>query len=213
MKSVEHVVVEPKVLYVGTPVMLLCTENADETTNLAPASSYWALGQMLVLGLLSDGQTINNLLERPDITVNFPSPHTWTSVEAIADTTGRYPVPAHKAQRYTYEADKFALAGLTPQGSDLVRPPRVAECALQFEGRLRSATPGLGDYYLAEVEVLRVHADSQIVVPGTQHIDPRQWQPTVYSFRHYLDVGDEVGHRTTSDTANLTARAPAVQCT
>lgn len=203
MNSAEHVVVQPSVLYVGTPVMLLCTENVDGTPNLAPASSYWALKQILALGLLADGQTIHNLLERPDLTVNFPSPSTWKAVEAIADTTGKFPVPDTKRERYSHEPDKFARAGLRRQPSQIVRPPRVAECALQFEARLRRATPGVGDYYIAEVEVLRVHAERRIVVPGTEHIDPTEWQPMIYSFRHYLGVGEEAGHRSNSDTAGI----------
>jgi flavin reductase (DIM6/NTAB) family NADH-FMN oxidoreductase RutF len=61
MATPEHITIEPNVLYVGTPVMLLCTENADGSTNISPASSYWALEKMLVLGLLADGHTIANL--------------------------------------------------------------------------------------------------------------------------------------------------------
>ncbi|UYQ77277.1 flavin reductase family protein [Glutamicibacter sp. JL.03c] len=202
MQLTEHIIVEPSVLYVGTPVMLLCTENPDGTTNLSVASSYWSLGRMIVIGLLNQGRTIKNLLERPDITVNFPSPDKWKSVESIADTTGMDPVPATKRHRYTYEPDKFARADLTPQPSDVVGPSRVRECALQFEGRLCKATPGAGEYCMAEVEVLRIHADPRIVVPGTQHIDPSMWQPTIYSFRHYLGVSEEVGHRANSDTAH-----------
>ena len=86
--------------------------------------------------------------------------------------------------------------------NDLVAPPRVAECRLQFEARVRRATPGLGDYLMVEAEVVRVHADPTIVVPGTDHVDPRAWHPTVYSFRHYFDIGDEVGWRATSETAD-----------
>ncbi len=37
---------------------------------------------------------IENLRERPEITINFPQPELWRSVEQIADTTGMSPVPA-----------------------------------------------------------------------------------------------------------------------
>jgi flavin reductase (DIM6/NTAB) family NADH-FMN oxidoreductase RutF len=49
-----HVTITPSVLYFGTPVVLLSTENADGTFNLAPMSSAWALGQVIVLGLGAD---------------------------------------------------------------------------------------------------------------------------------------------------------------
>ena len=84
-----HVVIRPKMLYVGTPVFLVGTENADGSFNLAPASSYWALEQVIVLGLETDGQSARNVLERPELTVSFPHPQLWPSVEKLADVTGR----------------------------------------------------------------------------------------------------------------------------
>lgn len=201
MIASQHIVIKPNVLYAGTPVMLLCTENADGSPNISPASSYWALEQMLVLGLLADGQTAANLHERPGLTVNFPGPALWQHIESIADTTGADPVPEAKSSRYVHEKDKFGRAGLTRQASDIVDPPRIEECALQFEAEVRRATPGLGDYYLVEAEVVRVHASPDIVVPGTNHIDPRAWEPIIYSFRHYFGLGAEHGSRPTSDTA------------
>ena len=190
-----HRVVRPPILYAGTPVILLSSLNGDGTPNLAPASSYWALGQMLALGLESDGQTLANLQERPQLTVSFPSPPLWPAVERIADLTGRADIPAAKAGRYTHHADKFAAAGLTPQASDLVAPPRVAECLLQLEAEVSRITPGVtGEYAIAEAEVVRVHADRRIVADG-DHIDPLAWQPIVYSFRHYFGIGEPLGAR------------------
>jgi len=200
-----HLVIRPSVLYVGTPVMLLGSVDGDGRENLAPASSYWALGQMLVIGLEADGQTIDNVRAVPEITVNFPGPSLWQSIEKIADTTGRNPVPAPKAHRYQHVSDKFAQAGLTRTPADMVSPPLVAECKLQLEAKVRRITDGLEGYHIVEAEVVRVHADPAIVAPGTQHIDPRLWEPTIYSFRHYFGIGQEHGHRPTSDTAGVAA--------
>lgn len=196
----QHITITPSIHYVGTPVMLLATRNPDGTTNLSAASSFWALGQHLVIGLETDSRTYDNVSAHPELTVNFPSPHLWEAVESIADTTGRNPVPDAKAARYRHEADKFALAGLTSEPSDKVQPPRVAECALQLEAQVRRVTEGVGAYAMVEAEVVRVHASPEIVKPGTQHVDPRQWQPLLYSYRHYFSIGSELGHRPTSDT-------------
>jgi len=199
----DHVVARPETLYVGTPAYLIVTENPDGTPNLAPASSYWALGSMLVLGLEDAGQTARNLLERPDITVSFPSGDLWRAVLRLDGTTGRDPVPEDKSRRYRYEADKFAVAGLTPQDSEVVAVPRVAECRLQFEARVRRTTPGLdGSYYMVEAEVLRVHADPAILKPGTDLPDPRLWSPLVYQFRHFFETGAELGWLPKSPTAD-----------
>ncbi|QAY74965.1 flavin reductase family protein [Agromyces protaetiae] len=197
-----HVVVEPSVLYVGTPAYLIATENPDGTPNLAPASSYWALGRMLVLGIEVDGQTAANLLVRPGITVNFPSSDLWQAVARLGALTGRDPVPDAKAARYRYEKDKFEASGLTPEASDLVRPPRVAECRLQFEATVRRTTEGLdGGYLMVEAEVVRVHADPAILDPTGEHIDPTRWNPLVYAFRHFFERGVEVGWLASSPTA------------
>lgn len=203
MAPPEHIIIEPNILYVGTPVMLLCTENPDGSANVSPASSYWALEKMLVLGLLADGHTIANLRDRPELTVNFPGPELWQRVESIADTTGSDPVPEAKSSRYAHAKDKLGRAGLTAQASNVVSPPRVRECALQFEATVRRATKGVGDYFMVEAEVLRVHASRAIVVPGTNHVDPQAWEPTIYSFRHYFGLGAQHGFRPTSDTATV----------
>ncbi|SMQ13930.1 NADH-FMN oxidoreductase RutF, flavin reductase (DIM6/NTAB) family [Streptomyces sp. Ag82_O1-12] len=205
MTSRTHLVIRPSILYFGTPVVLLTTENADGTCNLAPISSAWALGQHLVLGLGSESHTVRNLAERPELVINVASPELWEHVERLAPLTGADPVPEAKQPVYRHERDKFAAAGLTPAASDLVRPPRVAECALQLEARARALTPGgAGLFVTVECEVLRVHAAERVVVPGTRHIDPAAWSPLIYNFRHYHGLAPEVGHGFRSETARTT---------
>jgi flavin reductase (DIM6/NTAB) family NADH-FMN oxidoreductase RutF len=53
--------IQPKILYFGTPVVLLSTRNEDGTPNLAPMSSCWTLGWTAVLGLTLVGRTMENL--------------------------------------------------------------------------------------------------------------------------------------------------------
>jgi len=77
------------------------------------------------------------------------------------------------------EVDEFALSGLTPLASDLVKPPRVAESKVQMECRLRqivrvSEKPGGGILVLGEV--LRFHIlESLFDDPtGGYKIDPEK---------------------------------------
>jgi flavin reductase (DIM6/NTAB) family NADH-FMN oxidoreductase RutF len=208
MTTDTHRVIRPSILYFGTPVVLLTTENEDGSFNLAPISSAWALGQNVVLGLGSENQTVRNLAERPDVAINLASPDLWEQVERLAPLTGADPVPESKRAVYRYEPDKFAASGLTPADSHIVKPPRVAECALQLEARARALTPGgAGLFFSVECDVLRVHADERIVVPGTHHIDPALWSPLIYNFRHYHGLAPEVGYGFRSETANTTTRA------
>jgi flavin reductase (DIM6/NTAB) family NADH-FMN oxidoreductase RutF len=85
--------IEPKILYFGTPVALISSLNEDGTTNLAPMSSFWALGWTLVLGVLDETKTAENLARHPECVVNLPSPDMWQIVEKLAPLTGKTPVP------------------------------------------------------------------------------------------------------------------------
>ena len=77
--------IEPKILYFGTPVALISSQNEDGSTNLAPISSFWALGWTAMLGLLDETKTADSLAQRPECVVNIPSPDMWQQVvEACA---------------------------------------------------------------------------------------------------------------------------------
>jgi len=186
----------PKILYFGTPVALITSLNEDSSTNLAPMSSFWALGWTMVLGLLDETKTAENLERHPECVVNLPSPQMWKQVEALAPLTGKSPVPAIKAAQFRYEKDKFKAAQLSELTSDLVRPTRVAECPFQLEARVLSLRRiggeklrSLGGGVAAEIEIVRVHADPEFVL-GENHIHPDKWSPLIYNFRHYYRLAD-----------------------
>jgi flavin reductase (DIM6/NTAB) family NADH-FMN oxidoreductase RutF len=190
-----HVRIEPSILYFGTPVVLLTTLNPDGTANLAPMSSAWALGYTVVLGLGRSGQTLANLARTGECVINLPSAELWSNVERLAPLTGMHPVPEVKAEQFSYEPRKFEAAGLTPQASEVVTPPRVAECPLQLEAEVVGITPIGADATAASVEarVVAVHAMPALVIEGTQRIDAERWSPLLYVFRHYFGTGGELG--------------------
>jgi flavin reductase (DIM6/NTAB) family NADH-FMN oxidoreductase RutF len=49
--SIHRRCITPSVLYPGTPVLLMTTLNDDGSSNISPLSSFWALGNRVVLGL------------------------------------------------------------------------------------------------------------------------------------------------------------------
>ncbi len=198
----EHIEIKPSVLYIGTPVALITSLNPDGTTNISPMSSVWSLFDRVVLGLTSTSKGRENLMRERQLVLNFPSPDLWPKIEAIAPTTGRDPVPPHKEKNgYRFEADKFDVAGLTPQAADLVRPPRIAECPIQFEAEVvASHSPAMEwpperpeAFRIVEAKVVRVHAHRNIVIAGTNHIDTSRWSPLLYVFRHYFGTGPDLG--------------------
>ena len=105
--------IAPDILYFGNPVAIVSSLNEDGSPNLAPISSFWALGWTMVLGPLRGTQTLDNFRRWADCVVNLPSPEMWRSVERLAPLTGKNPVPQEKALKFRFVPDKFRAAGFT----------------------------------------------------------------------------------------------------
>lgn len=197
----DHLTITPSVLYFGTPLVLISTLNPDGTANITPCPRHGRSETASSWVWPPQGKA-ENLRREGECTLNFPAAKHWHRVERIARATGRNPVPDYKARMgYEYAADKFALGGFGSMASELVRPPRISECQMQceakvvaFHGEGSAADPvHPAGYLIIEVQVLRVHAHSQIVVPGTNHINTARWTPLFYVFRHYFGLGDDLG--------------------
>jgi len=201
-RSPDTRVIHPSILYFGTPVVLITTRNPDGSTNITPMSSAWALADRVVIGLSGGGQGLANLERECECVLNLAGEDMRDGVERIAPTTGRAPVPAWKqSSGYRHERDKFALGGWHAAPSLSVSPPRIAECPLQLEARVLLTTQrpleqwqdSTGGYTIVELEVLHVHAHDEVMVKGTQHIDPARYLPLFYLFRHYVGRGNALG--------------------
>lgn len=196
-----HDVIDPAILYLGTPVVLISSENPDGSTNLAPMSSAWWLGNRGVLGLASRSQTTRNILRTGECVLNLPSAGLVTAVDRLALTTGANPMSDFKkANGYRYEPDKFGTAGLTPARSITVTPERVAECPVNLEAELVAAHPlgnddpaAAGSAVTLEVRVTAVHVHPKIRLAGhASRIDPDRWRPLIMSFQHFYGLGPEL---------------------
>lgn len=199
MESLLHKVIEPKILYFGTPVVLISTRNEDGSPNLAPMSSVWWLNQSCMLGMSGKSQTVENLLREGQGVLNLPSSDLVSAVDRLALTTGRDPVPEYKEKMgYRYEPDKFGLSGLTPLPADLVNAPRVAECPIQLEARVEQVhgfDEQRGTIKAIEMSIARVHIDEHLLVPGTEnYIDPERWNPLIMSFCEFFGLSGKVHH-------------------
>lgn len=197
MQERKFVTIEPKILYFGTPVALISSLNEDGSTNLAPMSSFWALGWTLMLGLLDETKTAENFARHAECVINLPSPEMWPKVEKLAPLTGKDPVPEIKAKQFRYEHQKFEASGLTPMPSETVKPMRAAECPVHMEARVvklhtmnGEKLNALGGGVAAEVEIVRVHVDEEFVLSG-HYVDPEKWSPLIYNFRHYFRLAEK----------------------
>jgi flavin reductase (DIM6/NTAB) family NADH-FMN oxidoreductase RutF len=203
-----HTVIDPAILYFGTPVVLVSSTNPDGSSNLAPMSSAWWLGKSCMLGFGARSHTPANILRTGECVLNLPSVHQVAAVNRLARTTGSRPVPPHKlTMGYRHEPDKFGVAELTMLDSDLVAPPRVAECPVHLEAVLEdthrlseSDEQRRGNLIALEVRILRVHVDPAIRMSGyTDRIDPRKWRPLIMNFCEFFGLGDVVHHSTLAE--------------
>jgi flavin reductase (DIM6/NTAB) family NADH-FMN oxidoreductase RutF len=119
------------------------------------------------------------------------------AVDRLALTTASDPVPESKQKRgYRHEEHKFSRANLTPLPSEAVAPPRVLECPIQLEARLagshqiaEDSVAVRGKLIALEVEIVRVHADNSLLVPGEpDRIDPDKWRPLIMSFQQFYGL-------------------------
>jgi flavin reductase (DIM6/NTAB) family NADH-FMN oxidoreductase RutF len=137
-----HRSIEPAILYVGTPVVLVSSINPDGSANLAPISSLWFLGWTALLGFDASSQTPRNIQRSGECVLNLPSADLVASVDRLALLTGRSNVPLHKRTLgYRYERDKFDGRGPRLHVSRLARAPelRYAPPSVQIAAAMRAA--------------------------------------------------------------------------
>jgi flavin reductase (DIM6/NTAB) family NADH-FMN oxidoreductase RutF len=202
-----HKIIEPSILYLGTPVVLISTRNEDGSTNVAPMSSTWFLGWGCMLGAAASSKTSENLLRERECVLNFPSIEQAEAVNKLAKTTGSCPVPPSKITKgYRHLKDKLSGAGLTTLHSGLVEVPRVAECPLQMEAVLQAVRPfggfapqrAFGEeletsrIQAFELRIVRVHVEEGLLLAGKKnHIDPDKWKPLIMSFARFYGLAGQ----------------------
>lgn len=201
-----HKSIEPSILYLGNPVVLITTRNEDGTINVAPMSSAWFLGWGCMIGLDSSSKTPENLLREQECVLNLPSVYQVDAVNRLAKTTGSNPVPDPKLARdYRYVKDKLGIAGLSALPSESVLAPRVAECPVQLEAVLQAVHPfggfeaqraygdGLETAYVTafELKIVRVHVDENLLLGGKpNHVDPDKWKPLIMNFARFYGLAE-----------------------
>ena len=215
-----HVTIEPSILYLGTPVVLISTENEDGTANIAPMSSAWWLGWRCMLGLQTASQTPQNMIRTGQCVINLPSPKQADAVDRLARLTGTKEIPELKQKLgYRYEPRKFEVAGLTPIPSQTVAAPRALECPIQLEAVV-AARHGIMDddpqvaglISAFEVRITRVHVHSSLLMDGYENrIDPAKWQPLIMNMQKLYGVsGTEIVPSRLAEIDELCYRMPDV---
>lgn len=147
------------------PIAWVSTVNREGQPNLAPFSFFNAVCENPPTVLFCpsvrkvDGEpkdTYHNVRATGEFVINFVT-------EAVAEAMNL------TAAEVPPEVNEFEQAGLTPQPSLLVKPPRVAESPIHFECKLRdiitiSEEPGGG--YIIIGTVIHMHFDDSVYRAG-----------------------------------------------
>ena len=181
----------PTMFYYGFPVVLLTTTDKDGNADVTPISCTFTLGANAVIALVKLNKAYHNVMEVPEVVFNLPTAAVWEKVEAIAPYTAQNPVPPQKMGKYTYTDDKFSIGGFTQLPSEKVRPPRIAECPIQAEAKVKNVNDR-DAYVLVELEFVQVYAEDHLVMEGNK-INPLEWEPLIYNFKHYYGLGEHKG--------------------
>jgi flavin reductase (DIM6/NTAB) family NADH-FMN oxidoreductase RutF len=151
-------------IIVPRPIALVSTVDRSGIANLAPFSFFCGVGSvpptvLFCPALRASGEgeplrrkdTLQNVEDTGEFVINVVS----DSIAGAANATAAEVAP---------EVDEFALSGLTPAASMVVRAPRVAESPAQMECKLlqviyTSRKPGGVVIVLGEIVCFHVRAD------------------------------------------------------
>ena len=141
------------------PIAFVSSASVDGVVNLAPFSFFNAVSSdppTIVLGIArsagwKDKDTLANIEATGEFVVNVVS-------DGIAEQMNA------TAEEFPADVDEFAVSGLTPAPSKLVRPPRVAESPVNMECRLKQVIelggdPGGHCLVIGEIALLHIRDD------------------------------------------------------
>jgi len=170
-------------LAVPTPVWLVGTYDKEGKPNIATIA--WggiccSDPPAVMVCLRKSRHSFDAIMERKAFTINVPSEAYVKAADYAGMASGR-------------DADKFAVAGLTPVRSDLVDAPYVSEFPLVIECRLlRTVEVGIHTQFIGEI--IDVKAEENVLDPGGL-LDAAKVLPVVYSpaTRTYYGLGPVIG--------------------
>lgn len=150
-----------KAIVVPRPIGWVGSLSAAGVANLAPFSFFNAIAERphyVVLGLSHDADTLRNVKETREFTINLATYDLREAMNASSAEVGP-------------EVDEFGLAGLTKGPSRLIAAPRVAESPVSLECRLHTTLDLPGDdgsvrYEAVIGRVVGVHIDDRFIHEG-----------------------------------------------
>jgi len=193
---------------VPRPIAFASTVSAAGTPNLAPFSFYNMISANPPVVMFCP--SINRRLARKDTLVNIEATKEFviaTVTDAIAERMNIC------STEFEHGVSEFEKSGLTPVPASKVRAFLVKESPINIECRLRQVVscgdqPGAGQAILGDV--LAVHADESVLVPGDLICDPGELQAIGrMGGSLYARTTDRFSLESIRDPAEFARRGPA----
>ena len=166
---------------------VVSTANADQSPVLSAVVPVLIYGLRLTVDLPRNSITAKNLARTGEGVINLPGAETIAAIERLARI-----VTVDGAFDFTFSkltvGGRFAAAHMTLVPSEAVSAPRALECPMQLEVRIEGdVNPAMRERIVRsdnsrtfELNVLRVHLDSSMVLGGVR---PNMWTPLMASLR------------------------------
>jgi flavin reductase (DIM6/NTAB) family NADH-FMN oxidoreductase RutF len=141
-KDKAHRLIAPRIVYIVTSLDKSGRVNAGSFSNLTSVSID---PERLVLGVYKKWDTIKNIRATREFVVNVPSKVLLEQVWICGDKYAGNPIPSG--------INELKIAGLTEIPSEVVAPPRIAECYGHLECRV-IWVQDVGDHYLVLADIV-----------------------------------------------------------
>lgn len=166
---------------IPTPVVLLTTVDEAGKPNIITLAWVGVVcSEPLTISAAIRPPRYSHMLlkECGEAVVNVPSFDLLEQVDKCGMVSGR-------------DEDKFKATGLTAVPAEIVKPPLIAECAINLETKLKSVT-SLGTHDLFLLEVVRTHIDNALM--DGNRFNPGAARMFCYLGTSYLAQDGEVGY-------------------
>ncbi|MEO1328829.1 MAG: flavin reductase family protein [Pseudomonadota bacterium] len=166
-----------KALVSPRPIAWVSTIDADGRANLAPFSFFNAVAEAPPILMIapygappekSEGpDTLRNILETKEFVIHA-TPYALRDQMNVT------------AAQYPHGVDEFEAAGLTKAGSEIVKPPRIAEAPIAFECAFLTRTELPSERETMKNgavfgQVVGIHIDDAVIVDGK--VDVTRFRP------------------------------------
>ena len=164
-----HRIISPRIGYIVTTVDAKGLVNAAVFSNLTSVSTK---PERLVLAVYKPWDTIRNIRQTKEFVVNVPHKNLMEKVWICGDKYAGNPIPP--------KINELKVAALTEIHSKKVRPPRVAECSMHLECKVKWIKD-VGNHYLVLGEV--------VAASYTKGVFNGNWRQVVSKTKPLLEIG------------------------